>query len=261
MQSYNKLDLLRLRKETFLREICFHEELKSTNSTAIELSRMDIQTPLLVIAQRQTAGRGRGSNTWWSSEGALTFTLIIDLPMRPPEPVGPISLTAGLAVLQAIEKIAPNADLGLKWPNDVFLEGKKVCGILVERLMASEPRLVIGIGINVNNSLEADVVLQQMATSLRDELEAPVALCDVLIECLQHLEKRINDHVHRREYLLDQWRTYCLLTGRSVVVDAHGTELAGTCFGIDQTGALLIRGADDQVQRCIAGVVTSISPR
>jgi len=253
--SDQPLDLLQIRNETFVREISFHDELASTNTKAMELSSSDYDTPLLVIAERQTSGRGRGSNAWWSSGGALTFTLLVDLPMLRIEQIGPMSLTVGLAICQLLEEFAPAADLALKWPNDVYLEGKKVCGILIERPVATEPRLAIGIGINVNNSMaDAPDALQQKAVSLCDALETEVDRNRLLIGALTHLEKRIDDHIHRRADLLDQWRAYCLLTGREVSIDMHGEIVTGTCKGVDDDGALIVQSGFD-THRCIAGEV------
>ena len=257
MTDEQQLDLLRIRNESFVREIIFHHEVESTNSTAMELSKTEVATPVLVIAEAQTAGRGRGSNAWWSARGSLLFTLLIDVPMLRPQQIGAMSLTIGLAICQALEKIAPSADLALKWPNDVFLEGKKVCGILIENPNASEPRLAIGIGLNVNNSLtDAPIELQTVATSLCDQFGSKLDANVVLLECLAHLESRIQDHVHRPDSLLDQWRAYCMLLGRDVAVEMAGKTLTGKCEGVDQNGALLVTDSSGELHRCIAGSVS-----
>lgn len=252
----NQLQLLDIRNETFVREVSYHPELASTNVTAIELAQQSSETPLLVIADRQTAGKGRGGNSWWSSEGALTFTLVLDLPMLSPEELSSFSLTTGLAVCQTLEQFAPMADLAIKWPNDVYMNERKVCGILIERPVASEPQLAIGVGININNSLaDAPPELQGKATSVKDQLESELSLSLVLTQVLQQIELRARDHVHNREALLDQWRAYSLLTGRNVQIDSPGHRVAGICRGIDEEGALLIDDGQQQ-HRCVAGVVS-----
>lgn len=255
--NQNTFDLLQIRDDTFVSEISYHEQLASTNTTAIELSKTEMQTPLLVLAETQSAGRGRGGNAWWSSPGALTFSLLIDLPMLRPDQIGPLSLSVGLAICQTIEMLAPAGDVALKWPNDVYLEGKKICGILIESPVATEPQLAIGIGINVNNAMsDAPDALRNAATSLSDELGEPLDQNRILIACLQQLEARINDHVHQRDRLLDQWRAYCMLTGRTVSVETHGRRIVGKCEGVDEEGVLLIRDEDHELHRCIAGTVS-----
>lgn len=251
------LDLVRVQANTFLRHVASYPELESTNSEAVLLSKeADIETPLLVITDRQTAGRGRGSNSWWSHSGSLTFTLLLRLPTLPPDDIGSISLTIGVAICQALEKIAPTADIALKWPNDVYLNGKKCVGILVEcPSNTATLSLAIGIGMNVNNSFtDAAPELRETATSLIDMLEEPCDRTEVMIECLRHIEQRIDDHVHRRETLIDQWRAYSFLTGQTVEVEAPGQVIGGTCIGIDEDGALLLE-EDGRVQRCMAGHV------
>lgn len=253
--SANQFDLLSIRNETFIQDVVFHHEIESTNSAILELARESVKTPLLVVTDKQTAGRGRGANTWWSSEGALTFSLLLDFPMLAPAQLSSFSLTVGLAVCQTIEHFAPVADLAIKWPNDVYFNEKKIAGILIERPDANEPRLAVGIGINVNNSLKsAPDEVNQNATSLIDELETEQSLTLILFECLKQLERRARDHIHKSEELLDQWRAYCMLTGRTVKIDAGGRLIAGECQGIDASGELLVAG-DSGLERIVAGSV------
>lgn len=255
MNAENEIDVIAVRNETFLRDLKYYEEAESTNSIAVDLAKTDCETPCLIVAKRQTAGRGRNSNAWWSGDGALTFTLLLDLPVRDVADIGPFSLTVGLAVCQSLERLAPAADLALKWPNDVYFNEKKICGILIERPVASEPRLAIGIGVNVNNSLaNAPEELKATATSLVDELELEQPLTIVLIDIIRQLEELTRNHLHSRDALLDQWRAYCLLTGREVTIEQQGRELRGTCRGISESGALLVE-TGGEVHECIAGTV------
>jgi len=252
----NEFDLFEIRNETFLRDLRFHQEVDSTNTIANELATKDCESPLVVLAQRQTAGRGRNANQWWSSDGALTFTLLLDLPVRDVSEIGPFSLTVGLAVCQALERIAPAADLALKWPNDVYMNEKKICGILIERPVASEPRLSIGIGINVNNSLdEAPEELRKRATSLVDELGSRQPLTGVLTRVLQRIEELAREHIHNRDRLMDQWRAYCMLTGRTVTIDQQGKLTRGICRGVEVDGSLVLQTEETEV-KCISGVVS-----
>ena len=129
-------DLDRLIAETSVQHVEYHPTLPSTSTTALELLQplLDV-SPALVLTSEQTAGRGRKGNVWWSSGGALTFTLVVDageLPMAP-ERRPMVSLAAGLAVRDALKAHAPEQEFALKWPNDVLSGEQKICGILVEQ--------------------------------------------------------------------------------------------------------------------------------
>lgn len=161
------LDADEIRASTLVRHVEIHDTLGSTNDRAAELAREpDIELPALVAARHQTAGRGRGKNVWHSADGALTFSVLLD-----PAKLGigtanwpQLSLATAVAVCDAISaELNPKSEirnpksprLAIKWPNDVMLDGRKVCGILIQSpggVAPAKNRLIIGIGINVNNS-------------------------------------------------------------------------------------------------------------
>ena len=259
MESSNQLDLPRVREETWIPNVSFHHEVDSTNTVAVNAVTQGCELPLLVVADRQTAGRGRGSNQWWSGPGALTFTLAIGADGLDPIQVCKVSLTAGLAICQALQRFLPAGDFGLKWPNDVFLDGRKVCGILIERPAGTVKPLIVGIGINVNNSIASGPEdLQSRAIALADRLHVQLDLTSVLIECLRQLQRRIDELRQGEVTLIDQWRCYCLLTGKQVTIDTFGAKIRGVCRGVDEDGALLVV-SQDELHRCVAGVVETFS--
>ncbi|MCA9419132.1 MAG: biotin--[acetyl-CoA-carboxylase] ligase, partial [Candidatus Omnitrophica bacterium] len=144
--AFSASDIESIKSESFVRTVESYRELASTNDLALQRATIEaLDTPLLVIAERQTAGRGRGGNQWWSAPGALTFSLLIDretLDLR--EASDPrLSLTTGLAVSDALVDILPIGDFQLKWPNDIYLESRKVAGILLERSSTTPNRLVV----------------------------------------------------------------------------------------------------------------------
>ena len=249
-------DLQRIRDETLVRTIDFHWELDSTNSQAIRiLEEPAPTTPLLVLAETQTHGRGRGQNRWWSASGALTCTLVLPLKNLPADRLPQISLTTGLAVCQAIEGFAPQADLGIKWPNDVCLDGRKLAGILIELPPSRPPHAAIGIGINVNNSFaDAPDELAETGVSLRDALELEVDRTEVLIACLRQFERRWDQLRRQAVDLVDQWRAYHILQDQPVAVDTYNSLVQGVCRGIDRHGALLVETGDG-LQRLLGGTV------
>jgi BirA family biotin operon repressor/biotin-[acetyl-CoA-carboxylase] ligase len=255
-------DLQRIRDETFVGDIDFHWELPSTNSYALRRCEPPadlntLVTPWLILAEQQTQGRGRGKNQWWSAPGALTFSLVVRLDGIAGDRLPQIALTAGLAVCQAVEGFVPLADLALKWPNDVYLNQRKLAGILIEVPPGRPLHAVLGIGINVNNSLqEAAAELRPTSIALVDALQFELDRDDLLIACLQQLERRLDELRRKSTDLVDQWRAYHLLQGRTLEIDAYDRRLRGTCVGIDDDGALLLE-TPTGLQRCLGGVITA----
>jgi BirA family transcriptional regulator, biotin operon repressor / biotin---[acetyl-CoA-carboxylase] ligase len=247
----------RLLADTFLAGVDFHEVLASTNDRALELAAdPDTPVPHLVLADQQTRGRGRGLNTWWSTPGSLTCSLLLELdagrlPMsRWPE----VSLTAGSSICSALRALVPGEPLGLKWPNDVYLREAKLSGVLVEVPPRTAGRLVIGMGVNVANSLaDAPGDVQQRAIALCD-VGSPTSRQQVLTAVLLHLERQLQMLIDDPEAARRCWREFDLLMGRSVTL-ADGTgEFSGTAVGIDDDGALLVR-TEAGTRRCYGGVV------
>ncbi|TWU08687.1 Bifunctional ligase/repressor BirA [Symmachiella macrocystis] len=251
-------DLDRIASETFIQSIDFHETLASTNDRGLQLANDPfVVTPSLVLTPAQTGGRGRGANRWWSTAGALTFSVlvspdVVELPVaRHPQ----ISLTVGVAVCEALRQRFPQADIGLKWPNDVFLHEKKVCGILVEVPPQRRDILVIGIGLNVNNSLKsAPAELQATATSLSDAVGNKFELSEILIEVLHMLEQRLAWLSASDPQLARRWEEFSLLRGKTVYIENHQNDIAGICQGIDEEGGLLLR-TPSGIERVTHGIV------
>ncbi len=254
-------DIDRIVAETLIEHIEYRVETSSTNDLAIDLVRGRMGgLPCLTLADRQTKGRGRGVNRWWAGTGALTFSLTLDTVAHQLAPrVWPkLSLTVGISVCEALETFVSGHSLHLKWPNDVYLNARKVCGVLVETIAQAPGIIVIGVGINVNNSLhEASEELQQTATSLLDVTKQHHNLTDVLIHQLQHMERRLVKLAEGDEQLAEVWRSRCMLEGRTLTIDAGNRRSTGVCHGIDDEGALLLQ-TEGGIERCFAGVVSKI---
>ena len=246
--------------QTFVKHVEFHAELGSTNDRSVDLAAAEVAsaTPLLVWALRQTAGRGRGANRWWASEGALTFSLLLDTKDLglPQERWPQVSLTTGLAVCAALQALLPQAEINLKWPNDVFLHGRKISGILVEIPPRQSGKLILGIGINVNNSLtNAPTELRSTATALCDVSNRTWDLVAVLIHVLQQLEQHLQQLVANDPELPRRWHELCFLRGRVVQHTVGERVTIGRCQGVDQQGALLLQTAAG-LSRVLGGVIT-----
>ena len=221
-----------LKRRSGLAEVRVFPRLRSTHSKAADLVRQDeVTLPAAVIASRQSAGRGRGSNVWYSDAGSLTVTFV--MPARHDRPATEVSLRAGLAVFDAISTWVSDDELKVKWPNDVLIGGKKVAGILCERVRAAD---VIGIGLNVTTDLSAapnDVC--RRGISLANYSAGVVTREDVFVALAIAM---------RGLWDSDDWlprlRRYHFLTGRQVTIDVGNQCLYGQCRGIDDTGRLLI---------------------
>lgn len=254
-------DVQRIGAETFIKASECHAELASTNSRALELAELtELQTPMLIIAERQSAGRGRGENSWWSAEGALTFSLILDAGQvgLSPERWPQVSLATGLAICEALEPLLPQGSLKLKWPNDVMLGGKKLCGILSEIPSSSRGRIVVGIGINVNNHVsQAPIEVQPRAASLADTASSPHDLTEVLIRVLAQIEAEFARLAKGLFQFSRRFRERCWLTGREVRITGCPLEIQGFCQGIDEDGALLIQTSNG-IERILSGTVIAL---
>lgn len=250
------IDGEQITKDTFVADVECFESLSSTNDHALQRSaEATCKKPLLVIAEQQTAGRGRGGNSWWSSTGALTFSLLYQTVTSDPPPY--ISLAAGVAVCEAVRDLAPDINVGLKWPNDIYIGERKLAGLLIERPSHSRRDVVLGIGLNVNNTFtDAPADIQQRAISLVDAAGQTFDSQLVLTKLLQHLEVAIAAIDSDPQWLPSKWQELCILRGRHVVIEAGGQQYAGICQGIDDTGAIVIDTPAGQ-KNLISGVVHS----
>ncbi len=274
------MNLARTALSTVIRHFEHHAEIGSTNDRAAELARdPTVPLPALVVTDKQTAGRGRGANRWWSADGALTFSLVVELTgdtvngntvngdtdasisaTAPPRERWPlVALTAGLAVCLTLQPTVAPAPLAIKWPNDVYAAGRKLAGILVEApaIAAATPlaRVVIGIGINVNNTFAAAPPdLRQRAVSIADLTGRPSDVDATLTKIVGELLDLLPTTFASPSPLVERWRPYCMLTGRVVELDSPAGPTTGLCEGIDDDGALLLRGESGQ-KRCTSGTV------
>jgi BirA family biotin operon repressor/biotin-[acetyl-CoA-carboxylase] ligase len=239
------IDLSSLAASGWIQRLEFHQSLSSTNDRAATLaSEAFLACPALVIASEQTAGRGRGGNRWWSSSGGLMFSLVLPRPDTSSLPNwSGYSLTAGLAVCEALALHVPTADFSVKWPNDVYSGERKICGILIESPAQARGRLIVGVGVNVNNSfLAAPQELRSTATAVCDLAGGSLDLTIVLLSILTQLELRWQQlNVAGFAALRDEWEARSLLTGRTLTLQVGQTHHVGRCLGIDEVGNLLLQ--------------------
>jgi BirA family biotin operon repressor/biotin-[acetyl-CoA-carboxylase] ligase len=254
-RSVYQLESLRNQIKPF--RLHFFPRLRSTNDHAALLrKRGKLFAPAIVLTSHQLAGRGRGSNTWWSGDGTVTVTFI--LPVHEHRLPHQIPLIAGLAVRNAIATHSGIDDIQLKWPNDLLHHGRKLAGLLCERVDRVD---LIGLGLNANVKLK-DVprALRQNVTSLLDISGVRFDITSLLSEIARALHQSLS---HRDEppfsQMLRDYDRHHALVGRKVTVANIPGEhaLTGTCVGLDSMGRLLLRGKSG-VTRVIAGQVRSV---
>ncbi len=238
-------------------------ETGSTNADVAERFRAGEDAGLVLIAEHQTAGRGRLGRSWESPPGASLVLSVLLTPDAAPERWPWLPLTAGLAVARAAGRVA-GVTADLKWPNDVLVEGQKVCGILVERVEGStgstdgrRAAAVVGIGINVSQT-RAELPVPgatSLALASGNQVDRDELLTALLLELQQDLEAWEGGGEVRQRYL-----SQCVTVGQQVQVAVPGGEVRGEAVDVDEGGRLVVHTADGE-QRLGAGDVVHVRPQ
>ena len=224
-------------------KLYYFDSLESTNEHAKTLIKGAPEGAVILVDQ-QTGGRGRFGKQWYSPEGGIWMSVIL----RPLDP-SLITIIAGIAVCRALHMngVLP----GIKWPNDIVLNGKKIGGTLTEII---DKTIILGIGVNLN------------IREFPDELEATAS--SVFLETKKHLEKKMVFDVLCKQLddcyimlkqnkvtdLLTEWRHYTILLGQQVVIEMPDKELSGKVLDISRDGALIVMRSDGKIMKVVAGV-------
>ena len=235
-----------LRSTIFDAQLHHFYKIGSTNTSAMAAAAQGAPEGSVFLAEEQTAGRGRGANTWQSPRSTGIYCSVILRPELPPSEVLPLTLAAGLAVQTAIQQIDARVMADLKWPNDVLVHGEKLCGILTEmNAEATRVRhIVVGIGINVNQtSFPKDLG----ATSLRlvtGREWSRVELVAALLKSVHAEYRRLLEDTDARESILQRFAEHSSwVYGKKVRIDENGSAFEGTTQGLDGRGFLQIQTA------------------
>lgn len=248
-----------LKTRSIGREIVHRIEAGSTNSLAMELAQQGAADGTAVIAETQTAGKGRRGRNWVSPLGNIYLSVVL----RPAVPVykAPlITLMGAVAVASAIRKHL-GVQAAIKWPNDILVSGKKVSGLLTE--MSAEPdrirHIVLGIGVNVNmdiRSLPPDV--RSRSTTLAATAGKAVDRTGFLKVLLAELDHWYRRFLRKEADVLAAWRELNETLGKRVAVSGAGELLEGRAMGVDADGRLILELDDGSVRQVAAGDVTIV---
>jgi len=224
------------------KKIIYYQELASTQEKAVELAKQGYPEGTLVIAEEQTAGKGRLGRKWEASPGSISFSIIFR-PNLSPGDIMHFPLASGIAVARTIEHFTGELP-GLKWPNDILISGKKIAGILTE--VAAEPDrlhyLILGIGINLNTEQSAfNKDLQSRASSLfalyGQRFSRPEFLRVLLME-LENIHKQYNKQGF--SYIRENWKDLNITLGRKVTLRDQDRLIQGIAEDINSQGGLVL---------------------
>jgi len=239
--------------------IHYFEEIDSTQNFARELAANGAAEGIVVIAELQTAGHGRMGRTWHSPSGVNLYATIVLRPTISIAEVSRLSLVAGVAAAEALEHDAPGV-VALKWPNDIWLRGRKTGGIIAEAVSDSHQQLscvLLGIGININ--LAADDIpidLRDKATSMRIATGHACDRIAIADSLFSRLDSRYRETLNRNfASVRVSWERYSALTGKRVSIVEGGIRKTGVVKGIDNDGALML-DIGENIERIVAGEVS-----
>ncbi len=255
-------DLIRPAELTRLtgKPVRYLQETASTNTAAMELAAQGAEEGTVVVAETQTGGKGRLGRNWLSPRGNLHASVILR-PAVPPHHAPLVTLVGAVAVATALRR-TPGIPAGIKWPNDILINGKKISGLLTE-MSAEADRIrhvVLGIGINCNANLDVlpgDV--RGRATSLAVETKGSVDRTAILGVVLAELAAWYRLFLQDRQRVLATWKDLNVTIGSVVAVSGAGETLSGTASGIDDSGRLLLQLPDGSVRTVAAGDVTILN--
>ncbi len=263
----------RLKTDLIGQSIVYYSSVGSTNEVLKELAVQGAPEGTLVIADQQTAGRGRLVRKWLAPPDT---SLLMSLLFRPdpsgralrlrsgqasgrslaPDQAQRLTMICSLAIADAIEGLT-GLSVGLKWPNDIFIRGKKAGGILTESgtMGGRLDYVVVGMGLNVNLVVSTLPELRDIATSLSQELGREVSRLELLCKTLEGIETSYNS-LMRGDSPHEEWAARLINLGRQVQVTMPQGVLTGWAEGVDVDGALILRTADGQRKRLLTGDVT-----
>lgn len=238
------------------REVISYKKIDSTNTAAYLLAEKGLKEGLVVFAEEQTGGKGRHGRKWVSPpKGGIYFSVLLRPDISPNE-IPAITLAAAVAVAKAIRELS-GLDAMIKWPNDILIGGKKVCGILTEMKAEQDKAdfVIVGIGVNVNTKFK---YLPKGATSVREEMGAVdnVSRVELAKKILERLEA---EYVLTKDKgfspVIEEWKSLSAMLGSRIKVSLPSRTCEGIAHDIDPDGALIVRLDSGVLERVSSGDV------
>lgn len=240
------------------RNIIHFDDIDSTNIKAKELAQKDIEDGSIIIAEKQTLGSGRFNRKWVSPKGGLWFTLVLR-PNIPPNEAPKVTQIAAASVFKTLQDF--NINPTIKWPNDILLNDKKLCGILAEMKcdMDSVHYLVLGIGMNINiNESDFDEAVKPIATSLKIQYGKDFNRSEILSLFLNHFENLYNKFINSLDLseTISICRDHSNIFGRKAKLITYNNEEIVTCISLSNTGDLIVRDSSGNEKSVLAGEIS-----
>lgn len=235
------------------RRVLYYPQVTSTMDIARQVAQRGASQGTVVVADEQTAGRGRVKRIWLSPKGSIALSIILH-PLIHYLPY--LSMLASLAVVHSLKTVI-GQQAQIKWPNDVLINGKKVCGILIENDVQKEVvnYAIIGIGLNANFRAADFSEIAAIATSLSDAAGREVSRLEIIRSLLVEIEN-LYLTLPTGETIYQEWRSRLVTLGRKVQVKSGITTLVGIAESVFEDGSLQLRQADGSTMRIVAGDVT-----
>ena len=237
--------------------VVHYKEIDSTNAEARRLSKEGAESGLIVTAKKQTAGRGRRGRSWESpADENLYFSLLLK-PAIEPEKAPMLTLVMAYSVSKALQKEDIHALI--KWPNDLVLSEKKICGILTEMNLSGTQveDVIIGVGLNVNTMNFSDE-LKDKATSLRKETLRKLECRDLLTLIWEEFDRQYERFLEHQDlgFLQEDYNAMLINRGREVMVLKPGKEYLAKAHGINKLGELIVQKENGSTEAVFAGEVS-----
>lgn len=238
--------------------IHYFSEVASTNDLAKEMAAIGAREGTVILAETQTRGKGRFGREWFSPRGGIWLSTILR-PKLSAKDIPKLTLTTSLAVAKTINQLF-NLKTEVKWPNDVLINAKKVCGILTEANTREDTTnfVVIGIGINANIELKSlPKQIRENATSLKHELKKEIdreQFLRVLLENMEHYYVMLAEG--KFNSVLKEWKSLCGFLNSYVEVTSGKEKIEGWAIDVDENGALIIRLQDGTLRKVLSGDVS-----
>jgi BirA family biotin operon repressor/biotin-[acetyl-CoA-carboxylase] ligase len=234
-----------------------YDRLSSTNDAAKRIARKGGEEKIVIVSETQTRGKGRLGRRWASPKGGIWLSILLR-PKISPKETTKLTFIAATSVAKTIQDTL-GLEMEIKWPNDVLIRGRKVCGILVETATRGDTTdfVIVGVGINANIDRAAfPRSLQDSATSLKIELGHRIDRGAFFKSFLHNFEQRYRRFQHGLwDVLLQEWKSLAKFLGKRVEVESFEEVLVGEALDVDEAGALIIRSDDEMLRKIVAGDV------